>query len=652
MMLSKKLTTLQISLFNISNMLTPIALMFAISMGMSGCKEHHDSGSSTTVIPPENSASDDSSLKIIHINDHHSHLDEERMEFDLNTGSTSGTYSVSRGGFARVTALFNQLALGHGAILKLHAGDATTGDLYYNLTKGKADADVMNTICFDAFTLGNHEFDNKDQGLKYFIDALDQSDCPTRTAILSANVEFGPSSPLYQSTRIQKSTVIETQGQKIGLVGLTIAQKTKNASQPNPDTLFKDELESAQQQIDLLRQAGINKIILQSHVGYEMDKYLATQLHGVDVIVGGDSHTLLGSQNLEKVGMTPEAPYPTTLQNKDGDPVCIVQAWQYSYVVGELDVTFDSQGRVKNCQGTPHILIGDDFKPKLTSAPALTHDQQLNIAKQLHLLAPEITVIEPDSRTSQILSPYRDMKEKFRQTIVATAQEILCLRRVPGTQRDINRSSLGNVCNQDERVNRYGGDIQQLVAEAFLQQGKTYFSAQLSILNGGGVRTDVEQGPISVEKVYQVLPYNSTLVQLNMQGNEIKATLEDAVDAVITLNNTGSYPYTAGLRWSVDFNQPKGQRISNIELKDSSGEYSLLMMDQTYRVVTLDFLANGSDYYHTLATIRNERRIDVGLDYAEAFMKYLEADGLSQPRALFRLPVSNYSTQHFIDRPL
>lgn len=227
MMLSKKLTTLQISLFNISNMLTPIALMFAISMGMSGCKEHHDSGSSTTVIPPENSASDDSSLKIIHINDHHSHLDEERMEFDLNTGSTSGTYSVSRGGFARVSALFNQLAMGHGAILKLHAGDATTGDLYYNLTKGKADADVMNMICFDAFTLGNHEFDNKDQGLKYFIDALDQGDCPTRTAILSANVEFGPSSPLYQSTRIQKSTVIETQGQKIGLVGLTIAQRTK-----------------------------------------------------------------------------------------------------------------------------------------------------------------------------------------------------------------------------------------------------------------------------------------------------------------------------------------------------------------------------------------------------------------------------------------
>ncbi|MCG3024335.1 hypothetical protein, partial [Escherichia coli] len=81
-----------------------------------------------------------------------------------------------------------------------------------------------------------------------------------------------------------------------------------------------------------------NKIVLQSHVGFEMDKVLATQLRGVDVIVGGDSHTLLGPSELSRYGITPEASYPTQLRNGDGDPVCIVQAWQYSYVVGELNV--------------------------------------------------------------------------------------------------------------------------------------------------------------------------------------------------------------------------------------------------------------------------------------------------------------------------
>ncbi|WEH91673.1 metallophosphoesterase [Acinetobacter soli] len=149
----------------------------------------------------------------MHINDHHSHLDEEQMELSIdNDQGQSTAYTVSRGGFARVAALIKQLETKTEPQLKLHAGDATTGDLYYTLSKGQADADLMNTVCFDAFTIGNHEFDGKDEGLKTFIDALDRGQCAKPTAVLSANVQFGPSSVLYQSSRVQKSTVIETQG--------------------------------------------------------------------------------------------------------------------------------------------------------------------------------------------------------------------------------------------------------------------------------------------------------------------------------------------------------------------------------------------------------------------------------------------------------
>jgi 5'-nucleotidase len=55
-------------------------------------------------------------------------------------------------------------------VLKLHAGDALTGDLYFTQSEGQADAALMNTVCFDAFTLGNHEFDGADAGLVKFID--------------------------------------------------------------------------------------------------------------------------------------------------------------------------------------------------------------------------------------------------------------------------------------------------------------------------------------------------------------------------------------------------------------------------------------------------------------------------------------------------
>ena len=66
--------------------------------------------------------------------------------------------------------------------------------------------------------------------------------------------------------------MVERDGQKIGIVGLTIAQKTKASSSPDADTTFQDETAAAQREIDALRAKNINKIILLSHIGYEYDK--------------------------------------------------------------------------------------------------------------------------------------------------------------------------------------------------------------------------------------------------------------------------------------------------------------------------------------------------------------------------------------------
>ena len=159
---------------------------------------NNDDKKSTVVTPPVEEGKP-LELNILHINDHHSHLDEEKIKFKANVGSGEEEFSVASGGFARVAALINQFASEKKNVLKIHAGDATTGDLYYNLTDGKADADAMNTVCFDTFTPGNHEFDAHDDGLKKFIDALDQGSCQEKTKVLTANVTFGASSPLYQT---------------------------------------------------------------------------------------------------------------------------------------------------------------------------------------------------------------------------------------------------------------------------------------------------------------------------------------------------------------------------------------------------------------------------------------------------------------------
>jgi len=298
-------------------------------------------------------------LTIAHINDHHSQLDAfAATELVLDGVPTQ----VELGGFARQTSLFKSVA-GTPNLLKLHAGDAMTGSLYYTFFKGKADARMMNTICFDAFIPGNHEFDDGDATLKAFLDELAQGPCQTPT--LSANIVPQPGTPLAPAggrPYLQPSIVKDIGGVRVGLVGITIAGKTRASSRPLASTQFFDETRSAQAAIDALTAQGVRHIVLMTHHGYDADLALAAQLTGVDVIIGGDSHTLLG--DFKALGLPSGGRYPTVARNAAGERVCIGQAWEYGKAFGLMNVRFDAQGRVSQCSGQASLVIGEPFKRK------------------------------------------------------------------------------------------------------------------------------------------------------------------------------------------------------------------------------------------------------------------------------------------------
>ena len=236
----------------------------------------------------------------MHINDHHSHLRaDSRMSLNIDGEKTR----VRSGGFPAVVNMFDLLSEGKNNVLKLHAGDAITGDLYFTLFKGEADAALMNEVCFDAFAIGNHEFDDGDSGLAKFLDFLNKGDC--NTPALGANIipEVGVS-PLAKKTvndYIKPFTIIEKNGLDIGIIGINIVGKTMMSSSPDATTQFLGEKETAQRYINQLKSKGINHIVLLSHVQYKNDLNLAKELSGVDIIVGGDSHSLLG--DFSEVGL-------------------------------------------------------------------------------------------------------------------------------------------------------------------------------------------------------------------------------------------------------------------------------------------------------------------------------------------------------------
>ena len=601
------------------------AVWLAIPMfALVGCNSDDDNSSG-----PESAAF---TMNILHINDHHSNVEEGSQALTIAGQETEFT----AGGFPRVAAKIAEREAELDNVLKLHAGDAITGTLYFTSFEGEADAELMNQVCFDAFALGNHEFDRGDDGLKKFLDLLDSSSC--NTPVLAANVkpQVGtPLAPFAEGDYIQPYTIKEIGGEQVGIIGIDIASKTRNSSSPADTTEFLDETETAQAMINELDAAGVNKIILLTHYQYSNDLVLAENLTGVDVIIGGDSHTLLG--DFSDYGLTSGGPYPTERTNADGDKVCVAQAWQYSRVVGELNVTWNADGTVQSCAGTPYLLLGDtivredandnEYTPEGTEAQAI-----------LDAIAadPQLTIVQPDATASQILAYYTNQLDTFRNQVVGTATEDLCLERIPGQGRSNLPSCEGTTADR-------GGDIANLVAQAFLFLSK---NADVSIQNAGGVRTDIAAGNITIGDAYTLLPFANTLVDLTMTGEEIRQVLNEAVDfAHDPDGSSGAYPYAAGLRWDVDMTRATGEQLFNIEVKSrDENQWRPLDDTETLNVVTNSFTAGGRDGYITFGTVSDDgRAVDTFLDYAQSFVDYvLEKGTLSKPA------MGEYSTQSYI----
>lgn len=256
-------------------------------------------------------------LTIIHTNDTHAHLD-----------------TVAK----RITAI-KQVREENVNSLLLDAGDVFSGTLYFNEYEGLADLEFMNLIGYDAMTFGNHEFD---AGTELLANFVKEADFP----FVSANVNFenDQNMNLYSNNTITskpndgeayKGIVKEVNGEKIGIFGLTTAE-TVDISSPGPDVDFTNYLAEAKNAVKEFKKLGVNKVIALTHIGFndgggDNDMTLAQQVDGIDVIVGGHSHSTLTE--------------PVVVHTRS-EPTIIVQANEYGKFLGTLDVLFDKKGRV------------------------------------------------------------------------------------------------------------------------------------------------------------------------------------------------------------------------------------------------------------------------------------------------------------------
>lgn len=280
-------------------------------------------------------ASAEYSLTILHTNDFHARF-EPISKYDSGCSAEDDAEGKCFGGSARLMTAINEAKARSNNWVLVDGGDQFQGTLFYTYYKGKLAAEMMNQMGYTAMTVGNHEFDDGPEVLRGFMDAID-------FPILMSNADVSRE-PLLADV-LQKSTVIEQGGEKIGLIGLT-PQNTDELASPGPNITFTDPSDAVQGEVDKLTEMGVNKIIVLSHSGYGVDQMVAKNTTGVDVIVGGHSNTYLANDDENADG-----PYPTVVNG-----VQIVQAYAYGRYLGELNVTFDDDGTVTEASGNPIVM--------------------------------------------------------------------------------------------------------------------------------------------------------------------------------------------------------------------------------------------------------------------------------------------------------
>ena len=278
----------------------------------------------------------DFTLHILHTNDFHSRI-EPVNAFDSTCNAEQREAGECFGGVARLATAVAEAraALDGQNVLLVDAGDQYQGSLMYTTYKGDAEIEFMNAIGYDVMAVGNHEFDDGPAGL---LKLLEGAAFP----VISGNVDV--SSEPVLAGKLSNHVVLDVGGERVGIISV-LASDTPETSSPGPNVIFQPEADSLAADVAALEAEGVNKIIAVTHVGITADLELAAAVAGVDAIVGGHSHTLMGN------GIEGAMAYPTMV-----GAVPVVTAYAYGKYLGQLSLTFDDAGNVTAATGDVRLL--------------------------------------------------------------------------------------------------------------------------------------------------------------------------------------------------------------------------------------------------------------------------------------------------------
>jgi len=432
------------------------------------------------------------------------------------------------GGLPARATLVKQIRKEQENVLVLDAGDLNTGRPESNLFKARPDILGMNYIGYDAMVLGNHEFDHP-------LDVLQEQMALARFPFLSANVKTKdgryPARPFI---------IKQFKGFKVAVFGLT-TKHTEIIGHPEyiRELVFEDEVEVARRLVPELRKKA-DVVIALTHMGLypsakRGSKRLASEVGGIDLIVDGNTHVKLDSPIfINRLGSDIKTP--------------IVQAWQWGLIVGRVDLRIQDKRIV-------------DLKFKAIPINLKKVEKKADGVRTYHFVGQEI---REDEELLKLLQPYVDKVDSLLSEVIGYAG--------------------GAFWSNDVRKRETA--LGDMVADSMLWYARNA-NVDFAILNGGSIRKDLPEGQIRRKLIYEILPFDSSVVVVTLRGSDVLALFS----YIATLSpGEGAFPQVSeGLSFAI--NRGEG-RCENILIRGNP-----IDPNRTYKIVTNSYLAGGGDGY-------------------------------------------------------
>ncbi|MDY4907991.1 MAG: 5'-nucleotidase C-terminal domain-containing protein [Oscillospiraceae bacterium] len=464
-------------------------------------------------------------------------------------------------GYAYIAQLKADYEAKGAEVILVDAGDYSQGKTYVSVTKGADAVTMMNAAGYDVVTLGNHEFD-------YGYAQLKENMSKAKFKVVCADVFNEDGTPIFDASY----TYTTKSGVKVGFFGMETPETQTKA---NP-ALIKGLTfatgdaftKAAADQVAALKDADV--VICLAHLGIDAESapYRSTDLYaavkGIDFIIDGHSHTVM-------------------TKGEKGEPI------------QSTGTAFANIG----------VIVIDNATKKIESNSLFEIKE--DTAKDATVAAAAKTIV--------------DRVDAEYDVVFAKSEVTLNGAKAPNGNRD-SETNNGDLIT-DAMIWKVMQNKEGLTVDA---------DHVVAITNGGGIRAAIKPGDVTKKDINTVLPFGNTVAVIYVTGAELLEALEASTYSL----PVGGFPQVAGINFTLStavaydanaetypastYYGPKS--INRVVINSINGKE--FKADDTYAVVTNNFVAGGGDTYYAFAAATAQ--FDTGIPLDEAVMEYVTTE--------------------------